>query len=122
MIREATLQSDLVKRVRLLGGMVVKLAPTVKGLPDLLVLLPTGGMYLVELKTDVGQLSPAQRVLHDRIRALGIEVHVLRGPGEIQAWLRKCYEEIDEVNRKGRSRSEGQRLRRQREALQRLSS
>lgn len=95
-MKEAALQADLIYRVRLLGGLAFKLAPTTKGLPDLLVLLPDQPMRLVELKTDAGSLSPAQQALHSRINATGQVVHVLRGPDAARAWLKAQYAAADE--------------------------
>ena len=73
--------------VKLGGGLSFKLAPTVKGLPDRLVVLPHGQVFLVELKAVGGRLSPAQRVLHRRLAQRGVEVKVLTGPGEVRAWV-----------------------------------
>lgn len=77
---------DLVRSER--RGIVVKLAPTVRGLPDRLVLLPGGFIHLVELKTETGALSPVQQVWHDRAAQLGVHVHVLYGEAEIRRWVR----------------------------------
>lgn len=70
-----------------LRGRVTKLAPTEKGTPDRLVLLPGGRVYLVELKTEVGRLSPAQRLWHDRAAVLGTPVAVLYGLDGIEEWV-----------------------------------
>lgn len=68
--------------------MSIKLAPTRAGIPDRLILLPGGGLHLVELKTTTGAVRPIQAVFHERAAALGVHVAVLRGRGEILAWLR----------------------------------
>ena len=87
-VLESRLEAELYRAVRgVLGGMIVKLAPLVKGTPDRLVLLPGGRMYLVELKTDVGRLSPAQVEWHRRAALLGITVVVLHGRFELKAWV-----------------------------------
>lgn len=98
-MKEAALQAYLTHQVRLLGGMAFKLAPTAKGMPDLLVVLPGGQMQLVELKTDTGQLSEAQRLMHTRIAELGVVVHVLRGRDQVHAWLRSLYLMADDERR-----------------------
>lgn len=86
---EAHLEAYFRKRVRLaLGGVVVKLAPTLAGIPDRLVILPEGQIFLVELKTDMGALSPVQTVWHSKVRALGSPVYVLFGKDEIDRWVR----------------------------------
>lgn len=85
---ESSLEAFFTDRVRRAGGLTFKMAPTHKGLPDRLVLLPDGYIALVELKTPTGTVSPAQRVLHSRLARLGSHVVVLRGRGEVVAWLR----------------------------------
>lgn len=93
-MREAELETYFRRRVQLsLGGLCLKLAPTVKGMPDRLVLLPGGRMHLVELKTPTGRTSASQRHLHDVLAKLGIHVAVLYGPEEVTAWVRERAEE-----------------------------
>ena len=84
---EALLEAFLTDRVRRAGGFTFKMAPTHKGLPDRLVILPNGHIALVEMKTPTGRLSPAQAALHRRLAALGAHVVVLRSKGEILSWL-----------------------------------
>lgn len=87
---EAQLEELFYKSVRrLLRGHAIKLAPTRKGLPDRLVLLPGGRMELVELKTETGRLSPAQRLVHDQLAQVGILVTVLYGEDQLLAWVAK---------------------------------
>lgn len=89
---------------RRLGGMVIKLAPTVKGLPDRIVLLPGGRIQLVELKTTSGSLSAIQRIKHDRILELGTEVAVLSGRAEVDRWVEKQFPSFEQII-KDRARS-----------------
>ena len=93
---ESRLESFFQQRVRNLGGIAVKIAPTLAGIPDRLVLLPGGGMYLVELKTTAGPLRPIQRHLHTRIEELGTPVYVLRGRADVIVWLRDRVEELSQ--------------------------
>lgn len=76
---------------RRLGGMVIKLAPTVKGVPDRLVLLPMGGIKLVELKAANGSLSAIQRLRHERILELGTPVVTLTGRADVDRWVRQQF-------------------------------
>jgi len=85
---EADLERFFRHRIRLLGGHTLKLAPTEAGAPDRLVIMPGGKMYLVELKTDAGQLRPIQLVWHRRIRMIGGRVHVIHGRDGVINWLR----------------------------------
>lgn len=71
-----------------LGGIAIKMIPTVSGIPDRLAVLPEGRVVFVELKRDSGGvLSEIQKVQHARLRAKGHEVVVLRGTEEVGAWL-----------------------------------
>lgn len=100
---EAGLEAFFRKRVRLVGGYTVKLAPTEKGMPDRLVVMPGGRMYLVELKTATGAVSPAQRVWHDRMAAKGVHVHVVTGKDGVVHWLRRIVSSIaDPRSKRGR--------------------
>lgn len=79
------------RQVRLLGGRAIKLVPVEKGMPDRLVLLPGGLMFLVELKQAKSKPSPAQVVWHMRAARMGHPVAVLHTKDEVRAWLRKVY-------------------------------
>lgn len=74
------------RRVRQLGGLSFKFAPLHKGNPDRLVLLPGGRVFLVELKTDTGDLRPAQVLWHRRAAERGVIVHVIAGSAAARAW------------------------------------
>ena len=88
-LREAQLEAIFSRGVRSLGGIVVKLAPTMAGVPDRLVLLPESRFYLVELKTETGQLSPIQTAWHYRANRLGTPVATLFGEAEVRKWIRE---------------------------------
>lgn len=89
---EASLEEYFRKVVRLrLGGKVIKLAPTERGVPDRMVLLPAGRIKLVELKTVTGRLSPYQEHIHEVFSELGTDVDVLYGRAEIDEWVMKQF-------------------------------
>lgn len=93
---EASLEAYFYRQVRLaLGGMVDKIAATRKGIPDRLVLLPGGRMYLCELKTEDGRVSAAQQLYHQRAAEVGTRVQVLVGRGGIDAWIKARGQELD---------------------------
>lgn len=73
--------------VKAAGGLSIKLAPIVAGLPDRLVLLPGGRLFFVETKAPGGRLRPVQRVMHARLGGLGFPVVVLSSPEGVRAWL-----------------------------------
>ena len=84
---ERKLETHFYDSVRRIGGMCEKVAPTRKGMPDRMVLLPGGRIYLVELKTDVGVLEPAQVEWHRKAALRGVKVQVLYGQPEIDSWI-----------------------------------
>ena len=93
---EAYLEQYFVKQVKvLLRGEAIKIAPTVKGIPDRLVLIPGGYMPLVELKTTRGRLAPAQSVWIERARAQGIPVYVLYGEDQVDDWVAEMRKHVD---------------------------
>lgn len=91
---EGKLEEHFYQRVRRLGGMCEKVVPNRWGIPDRLVLLPGGRIYLVELKTASGTIRPAQSVWHRKAARLGVHVVVLRGRTNIDRWLNSIEEEM----------------------------
>lgn len=86
-MKEAQLEALFFAKVKQAGGMAIKLMPTHAGVPDRLVLMPGGRMFLVELKTETGKVREIQKLWHQRARLLGTEVLVLRGRDEVLAWI-----------------------------------
>lgn len=83
---ERALERYFRQAVRDLGGRAYKLAPTDKGMPDRMVILPRLGIELVELKTETGRTSPAQDLWHARAASMGVYVTLLSGRAQIDAW------------------------------------
>lgn len=67
--------------------MCLKLMPMPAGIPDRLVLLPGGRVYLVEMKQPKGKCSPIQLERHRRLAAIGYPVAVLWNKEEVDLWL-----------------------------------
>lgn len=86
-MREAQLEAHFRKAVKSLGGAVHKLVGTKRGMPDRLVLLPGGRIFLVELKTDTGKLSPLQEDWIEKAWELGTAVEVLYGRTGVDRWI-----------------------------------
>lgn len=85
---ESRLETSFNRQCRQHGALTFKMSEG-DGRPDRLV-LHNGVVYLVELKQTLGHLSPLQRAWHDRVhRIAGVEVHTLRGPDEVGAWVRE---------------------------------
>jgi hypothetical protein len=87
---EREVEAELVAKVRLVGGLTLKIAPIVTGAPDRLVILPGGSFHLVELKNKDGRLSPAQHNVHRLLKSLGAPVTVLWSKEEVRLWISKA--------------------------------
>ena len=61
----------------------------VAGIPDL-ALICAGRPIYIELKTPHGQLSVAQRLIHDKLRYCGAPVGICRSVPEVERWLERC--------------------------------
>ena len=86
-MRERRIEQRLAERVKALGGVAVKMVPTIAGLPDRLVLLPNGVARFVELKSPTGRLRPVQQVWHERLDRLGHPVAVLSSTDQVDRWI-----------------------------------
>ena len=84
---ESHLEAVFQAGVRSIGCMAIKQPATRAGVPDRTVLLPGGLVKFVELKKSGEKPSAIQLEIHRRMRALGADVVVLAGLGEILAWL-----------------------------------
>lgn len=84
---ESKIERQFALMVRARGGLAIKMAPTMAGIPDRLVLWPHGGFDLVELKTRTGGLRAIQVHRHAELLKMGHKVVVLRGEADIVEWL-----------------------------------
>ena len=75
---EKTLERSLVEKIRLLGGLCLKLQGNMyAGMPDRLILLPGGRAIFVELKSEGIKPRKLQLIRHEELRALGFKVFVI---------------------------------------------
>lgn len=87
-IREHEIEKHLVKRCKEKGWLCWKFVPTgVRGVPDRLVLKPSGKCVFAELKAPGEKPTPQQLRRHAELRALGFEVVVLRSKTEVDWWV-----------------------------------
>lgn len=102
---ESSLEAYFYHAVRTAGGLAYKLAPTVKGMPDRMVLFPGGLVCLLELKAHGGIVSPMQAHWHEQAAALGTNVAVLTGRADIDHWITHRYDALEHLfpNRSRRS-------------------
>ena len=76
--REHTVDRRLCELAHRRGGVAYKWeSPGRAGVPDRILLLPGGRVYLVELKRPGGKPRPIQQAMHARLERLGFPVHVV---------------------------------------------
>jgi hypothetical protein len=66
----------------------LKALGTTPGVPDLLVWLPGGGHFQIELKAGSGKLSAHQAAWISRMTDMGVAVHVIRSLDGLETLLR----------------------------------
>ena len=83
-MREKTVEANLVKVVKNLGGLAPKfISPGLDGVPDRLVLLPGGKLAFIELKAPGKELRPLQVRRKRQLEALGFLVYCIDRPEQI---------------------------------------
>jgi hypothetical protein len=75
------------RRTRAEAG-VLRAMGTMPGVPDLLLWLPGGASFAIELKAGKGALSNAQSVWHSTLASLGHRVYVARSIDDVERALR----------------------------------
>jgi hypothetical protein len=75
------------RRTRAEAG-VLKAMGTTPGVADLLLWLPSGGHFQIELKAGNGRLSAHQAAWISRMNDMGVTVHVIRSLDGLEALLR----------------------------------
>ena len=85
---EVAVEAHLHKRVKILGGLCIKLSPIGnKGLPDRLLVLPGGRMVFVELKKPTGVLAVLQGWWARRLNHLGAPYAALKSKQEVDTFV-----------------------------------
>ena len=83
-MRENEIEAKLVKAVKAHGGVCWKfVSPGTAGVPDRIVLMPSGRIAFVEVKAPGEKPRPLQRVRIKLLRRLGFKVYVLDGAEQI---------------------------------------
>jgi len=84
---EKQIEKYLQKRIKELNGLTFKWISTVSGVPDRIVFL-NQKIFLIELKTETGSLSPRQTLVFDEIGEQGFPVHILRSTEDVDDFIR----------------------------------
>lgn len=83
-MREKTIERKLTLMVKRQGGICLKfVSPGFVGVPDRIVLLPSGCVAFVEVKAPGEKPRPLQTSRHKLLRQLGFKVYVLDDPTQI---------------------------------------
>lgn len=83
-MREKTIEKKLVQAVKSMGGLAPKFtSPGLDGVPDRLVLLPSGKISFIELKAPGKMLRPLQVRRKRQLEALGFSVYCINSAEQI---------------------------------------
>lgn len=86
MTTERIIQKKVLNYLRTIDILAVKTDSTsTRGWPDLTVILPTGEVHFVEVKTTSGRLSEHQKRIHQELTDKGANIHVIRSLEAAQA-------------------------------------
>ena len=95
MMLERDIEKRLIQKIKAIGGKAYKfVSPGHAGVPDRIVILPGGKVFFVELKTDIGKLTPLQDKQINCLRKLNANVVVLRGESAVDDFVKVCKELI----------------------------
>lgn len=91
-MKESRIESRLVRMVRDRGGLCYKfVSPGNPGVPDRIVITPSGRTVYVELKTEVGRLAAIQKWQHEEMRKRGADVRTLKGLDQVKAFVEEVF-------------------------------
>ena len=83
-MREKSIEEKLVEAVKAAGGVCWKFtSPGTAGVPDRIVLMPSGRIAFVEVKAPGEKPRSLQLARHRLLRKLGFRVYVLDHPDQI---------------------------------------
>lgn len=85
---ERAIERYLVKRVREAGGRAYKfVSPGNQGVPDRVVIFPTGQVVFAELKCETGKLSELQKSQIEKLSGLKQTVRVVYSKEEVDRFM-----------------------------------
>ena len=87
-MREKEVEQRLVKAVKAMGGLAPKfVSPGLNGVPDRIVLLPSGRMAFAEIKAPGEKMRPLQVRRKSQLERLGFSVYCVDGIEQIDRIL-----------------------------------
>jgi hypothetical protein len=91
-MKESYIERHLVRLVKAHGGLCYKfVSPGNPGVPDRIILTPTGKTIYVELKTEVGRLAKIQAWQRSEMQKRGADVRVLYGLDAVEDFIREVF-------------------------------
>jgi hypothetical protein len=82
------LETYLKRRVESDGGRCLKfVSPGLRGMPDRIVLWPSGTVEFVEVKGSGDRMRPAQRRAHEMLREMEFRVYTVSSVGDINEFI-----------------------------------
>jgi hypothetical protein len=88
-VLEKEIEKHLTNLVKKSKGLSYKWISSVTGVPDRLVFL-NQRVYLVELKTATGKLSPRQELVFDQLGEAGFPVHILHSKEDVEDFINEA--------------------------------
>lgn len=92
-VREDPVEDRVVERVSDHGGLALKAEHLFPGFPDRIVIARFPIFGLIETKSPLGRLKPAQIICHEILGRLGWKVHVPRNAADVEAALQAIFGE-----------------------------
>lgn len=94
-MKESAIEKRFVQDLKALGCLAYKfVSPGNDGVPDRIVITPSGKVHFVELKTEAGKLSPVQKVQLERLKERKASVRVLYGVKDVVAFEEEVKHEV----------------------------
>ena len=77
-MREKTVENRLVREITNLGGWIVKMTcQGTRGMPDRIIFMPDGKIWLVECKRPKGTPDEVQKYVHRKLKSYGTTVYLV---------------------------------------------
>ena len=92
-VLEKEIEKHLVNLVKKSKGLSYKWISSVTGVPDRIVFI-NQKVFLVELKTETGRLSPRQELVFDDLGEQGFPVHILHSKDDVEDFVNEAMQQV----------------------------